>query len=140
MGCSSSKSDTAKPAAAATATAAPALAPASSAPAPAPAPSSAPAPAPPKKAASPQKVQDNGNKKDPDFKQIHSAVRWNKDFEEIKDLLNSEEAVNIADKGNGNTPIHIASQNGMMKEFRQSFRFLLLNRLVAYFSRSPEHR
>lgn len=47
-----------------------------------------------------------------DFKEIHSAIRWNKNFEEIKSLASSKEAVNVVDPGNGNCPIHIAAQNG----------------------------
>lgn len=46
------------------------------------------------------------------FKVIHSAFRWNKPPEEIEPLLTSAHAVNIPDPNNGNTPIHIAAQNG----------------------------
>jgi hypothetical protein len=57
-----------------------------------------------------QKPTPKDNKKDW-WKPIHSAVRWNK-FEEAKSLLVSPEAVNCVDTSNGNTPIHIAAQNG----------------------------
>jgi ankyrin repeat protein len=50
--------------------------------------------------------------KEPNFKAIHSAFRWNKPPEEIERLLTSEAAVNVPDPANGNRPIHIAAQNG----------------------------
>ena len=53
-----------------------------------------------------------GNPKGMDFKPIHSAVRWNNSYEEVLNVLESPEAVNCVDTGNGNRPIHIAAQNG----------------------------
>mmetsp|Transcript_24371 Transcript_24371/g.22146 ORF Transcript_24371/g.22146 Transcript_24371/m.22146 type:complete len:203 (+) Transcript_24371:64-672(+) len=47
-----------------------------------------------------------------DYKPIHSAIRWNKSFDEVKALLSSNKAVNAVDPNNGNTPLHIAVQNG----------------------------
>jgi ankyrin repeat protein len=47
-----------------------------------------------------------------DFKSIHSKVRWNRDFDDIKEAIFSVEAANCVDPGNGNCPIHIAAQNG----------------------------
>lgn len=47
-----------------------------------------------------------------DYKQLHSAVRWNKPVAEIEILLTSKEAVNSVDPSNGNRLIHIAAQNG----------------------------
>jgi ankyrin repeat protein len=49
-----------------------------------------------------------------DFKPIHSAVRWNNSYEEVNQVLETPEAVNSRDHGNGNRPIHIAAQNGHM--------------------------
>lgn len=46
------------------------------------------------------------------FKPVHSAVRWNKPIAEIEPLFNDPQAVNCVDSNNGNSPIHIASQNG----------------------------
>eukprot|EP01041_Mallomonas_annulata_P006004 gene6004-12103_t len=47
------------------------------------------------------------------YRSIHSAVRWNKKpIEEIKSLVKTREDANSIDPANGNTPIHIASQNG----------------------------
>lgn len=48
------------------------------------------------------------------FKPIHSAVRWNKPVAEIEELFKKEgpQAVNCVDSNNGNTPVHIAAQNG----------------------------
>jgi|Transcript_1474 hypothetical protein len=46
------------------------------------------------------------------YKAIHSAFRWNKPPEEIEPLLTSVQAINAPDPNNGNTPIHIAAQNG----------------------------
>jgi ankyrin repeat protein len=48
------------------------------------------------------------------YKPIHSACRWNTmPIEEIKKLVTSAPgAMNIVDPGNGNTPLHIAAQNG----------------------------
>jgi ankyrin repeat protein len=48
-----------------------------------------------------------------DYKPIHSACRWNTaPIDEIKKLLNNPKAVVCIDPGNGNTPLHIAAQNG----------------------------
>jgi ankyrin repeat protein len=47
-----------------------------------------------------------------DFKPIHSAVRWNNSYDEVTAVLQTTEAVNSRDTGNGNRPIHIAAQNG----------------------------
>mmetsp|Transcript_26164 Transcript_26164/g.26400 ORF Transcript_26164/g.26400 Transcript_26164/m.26400 type:complete len:233 (+) Transcript_26164:197-895(+) len=56
-------------------------------------------------------VQNEGVKFD--FRTIHSAIRWNKKpMEEIRDLIPNADAANSVDSNNGNTPIHIASQNG----------------------------
>jgi len=47
--------------------------------------------------------------------QVHSAIRWNKSLEEISGLLkgkNAHLAKDGIDPGNGNTPLHIAAQNG----------------------------
>lgn len=50
---------------------------------------------------------------DEDYKQVHSACRWNtQSIDEIKKLLRDPKRVNCIDPGNGNTPLHIASQNG----------------------------
>jgi hypothetical protein len=46
------------------------------------------------------------------WKQVHSAVRWNKPIDTIRRMLDVEGMVNSHDTGNGNTPLHIASQNG----------------------------
>lgn len=46
------------------------------------------------------------------FKPVHSAVRWNKPIADIEKVLINLDAVNCPDPGNGNTPIHIAAQNG----------------------------
>lgn len=46
------------------------------------------------------------------FKPIHSAFRWNKPIPEIKALMTSPEAINCIDTQTGNSPIHIAAQNG----------------------------
>jgi len=52
------------------------------------------------------------NPNDPEScKTIHSAIRWNK-IDEVKSLVQNKELANIADEGNGNCPLHIASQNG----------------------------
>lgn len=48
-----------------------------------------------------------------DFKKIHSACRWNTmDVSEIKKLLEAPGALVCKDDMNGNTPLHIAAQNG----------------------------
>jgi len=47
--------------------------------------------------------------------QVHSAIRWNKSIEEISGFLkgkNAHLAKDGIDPGNGNTPLHIAAQNG----------------------------
>jgi ankyrin repeat protein len=62
-------------------------------------------------------------KKELDFKPIHSAVRWNKPINEVKELLVSEEAVNCVDVGNGNSPIHIAAQNGKLIQNENLYYF-----------------
>mmetsp|Transcript_10895 Transcript_10895/g.16604 ORF Transcript_10895/g.16604 Transcript_10895/m.16604 type:complete len:233 (+) Transcript_10895:73-771(+) len=48
---------------------------------------------------------------DMNWKQIHSAIRWNKPTEEVRAML-TKELANSKDTGNGNFPLHIASQNG----------------------------
>lgn len=46
-------------------------------------------------------------------RKIHSAIRWNKSMDEVNRLLlMSPAAVDCPDEKNGNTPIHIAAQNG----------------------------
>jgi ankyrin repeat protein len=45
-------------------------------------------------------------------RKLHTAIRWNKDFDDIKDLLEPEGACDFVDPQNGNAPIHIAAQNG----------------------------
>jgi hypothetical protein len=47
-----------------------------------------------------------------DFKPVHSAIRWNKSLQEVKDALKPKGSMDIQDPGNGNRPIHIAGQNG----------------------------
>ena len=48
-----------------------------------------------------------------DYKPVHSACRWNTaSIDEIKKLLIDPRSVNCVDPGNGNTPLHIAAQNG----------------------------
>ncbi len=49
---------------------------------------------------------------EPDFKPIHSAIRWNKNIDEVTTLVKNKALANIEDPGNGNRPIHIAGQNG----------------------------
>jgi hypothetical protein len=46
------------------------------------------------------------------WKQVHSAVRWNKPLDTVRVMLDVPEMVNSHDTGNGNTPLHIAAQNG----------------------------
>ena len=47
------------------------------------------------------------------YREIHSACRWNtKSIEELTAILKAPGAVNSVDKVNGNTPLHIAAQNG----------------------------
>jgi ankyrin repeat protein len=46
------------------------------------------------------------------WKQVHSAVRWNKPIDTIRKMLEVDGMVNSHDTGNGNTPLHIAAQNG----------------------------
>lgn len=47
------------------------------------------------------------------YKQIHSACRWNtKSIDELTVILREPDAVLCLDEGNGNTPLHIAAQNG----------------------------
>jgi len=45
-------------------------------------------------------------------RKLHTAIRWNKDFEDIKELLEPPGAADFTDPQNGNAPIHIAAQNG----------------------------
>ena len=45
-------------------------------------------------------------------RKIHTAIRWNKDFDNIKELLEPEGACDFVDPQNGNAAIHIAAQNG----------------------------
>ena len=50
------------------------------------------------------------------YKEIHSAIRWNKPLEEIRSMIGGKEnLVNISDPKNGNRPIHIAAQNGHLE-------------------------
>jgi hypothetical protein len=46
-----------------------------------------------------------------EYKPIHSAVRWNK-MADVKSLIRNTADANIKDTNNGNSPIHIAAQNG----------------------------
>ena len=48
------------------------------------------------------------------YKPVHSACRWNTiPIDEIKKMIvNTPVSVSCADPGNGNTPLHIAAQNG----------------------------
>ena len=46
------------------------------------------------------------------MKAIHSAIRWNKDFEGLKKLVVNKDAADCVDPNNGNAPVHIAAQNG----------------------------
>ena len=46
-------------------------------------------------------------------KKLHSKVRWGKELAEIEPFLKAKaDGINCKDAGNGNTPIHIAAQNG----------------------------
>ena len=46
-------------------------------------------------------------------KKFHSKVRWGKELAEIEPFLKAKaDGINCKDAGNGNTPIHIAAQNG----------------------------
>lgn len=45
-------------------------------------------------------------------RKLHTAIRWNKDYEDITELLEPEGAADFIDPQNGNAPIHIAAQNG----------------------------
>lgn len=48
-----------------------------------------------------------------DYRPVHSACRWNTaSIDEMKKLLIDPRSVNCVDPGNGNTPLHIAAQNG----------------------------
>lgn len=59
-----------------------------------------------------EKKNESGEFPEDAWKQVHSAVRWNKPIEEIDALLSSHpDAVNCRDPQNGNRPIHIAAQN-----------------------------
>ena len=46
-----------------------------------------------------------------DFMELHSAVRWEK-MDDVKKLFTSKELAEVRDEANGNTPLHIAAQNG----------------------------
>lgn len=61
---------------------------------------------------------------EPDFKTIHSAIRWKKPVSEIRKLITNEAALNIEDPMNGNRPLHIAAQNGHQElvEYLVKFR------------------
>lgn len=49
----------------------------------------------------------------PSYKEIHSACRWNtKTLDELRIILRAPGAVTSVDESNGNTPLHIAAQNG----------------------------
>ena len=49
----------------------------------------------------------------PSYKEIHSACRWNtKTIDELRTILRAPGAVTSVDEKNGNTPLHIAAQNG----------------------------
>ena len=46
-------------------------------------------------------------------KKFHSKVRWDKELSEITPFIDANpDGLNCKDAGNGNTPIHIAAQNG----------------------------
>ena len=46
-------------------------------------------------------------------KKFHSKVRWGKELPEVIPFIDANpEGINCKDAGNGNTPIHIAAQNG----------------------------
>jgi hypothetical protein len=48
---------------------------------------------------------------DSDWKAVHSAARWNK-IDDLKQYLQDPRAADCIDTKNGNTPSHIAAQNG----------------------------
>ena len=45
-------------------------------------------------------------------RKVHGSVRWNKDPNEVNELLSEPEQIDAIDPQNGNSPIHIAAQNG----------------------------
>ena len=46
-------------------------------------------------------------------KKFHSKVRWGKELAEVEPFIKAKpDGINCKDAGNGNTPIHIAAQNG----------------------------
>jgi hypothetical protein len=46
------------------------------------------------------------------WKQVHSAIRWNKSVDEVRAMLAGRDLADSKDTGNGNAPLHIAAQNG----------------------------
>lgn len=46
------------------------------------------------------------------WKQVHSAIRWNKSVDEVRAMLAGRDLADSQDTGNGNAPLHIAAQNG----------------------------
>ena len=52
------------------------------------------------------------NDQDITWKQVHSAIRWNKSVDEVRAMLAGRDLANAKDIGNGNAPLHIAAQNG----------------------------
>ena len=62
-----------------------------------------------------------------DWTAIHSSVRWNRNPGEVRAMLaSSPDVANLADPKTGNTPMHIAAQNGhanlvaMLIEFKSA--------------------
>jgi len=50
---------------------------------------------------------------DEQVKALHSTIRWSKPLEDIKKMIAAcPDLINASDKGNGNTAIHLACQNG----------------------------
>lgn len=47
-------------------------------------------------------------------KTLHSTIRWNK-IADVKIMVDSEALANVADRSNGNRPLHIAAQNGHLE-------------------------
>jgi ankyrin repeat protein len=61
-----------------------------------------------------KKQSKQGASKEDWYKPVHSACRWNTlPIDEIKKMIvNTPGSVSCVDPGNGNTPLHIAAQNG----------------------------
>merc|ERR1719199_1449070 len=52
----------------------------------------------------------------PDILKVHSAVRWGKPLQELKDVgLTTQAVADAQDEKNGNTALHIAVQNGHLE-------------------------